>query len=182
MIPRDRQLEMSLIENLHREDLNPLEVANVYRRMTQELNYTQEEVADRVGKDRTSVTNYLRLLSLPKLVQDYLAEDKITMGHARALAALETPEFQIGMAQEIVRRDLSVRDVEKRISRQRKRAATGKRIDFDPDLKAVEEDLIKWLGTKVAISGNRKKGTIRISYFSLEDLNRIYEKVKGVLR
>jgi ParB family chromosome partitioning protein len=180
-IPRDRQLEISLTENLHREDLNPLEVANVYQRMIQELNYTQEELADRVGKDRTSVTNYLRILNLPKVVQEYLSENKISMGHARALAALENPESQVTLAQEIIRRDLSVREVEKRVSSHKKHRA-AKKPDFDADLRAVEEDLIRMLGTKVWISGNRKKGTIRIAYFSMDELNRIYDRVKGVSR
>jgi len=178
-IPRERQLEISLIENLHREDLSPLEIAHVYQRLIEELKYTQEEIAARVGKDRTSVTNYLRLLNLPAAVQSYLAENKITMGHARALLALEDAASQIALAQEIVGRNLTVRDVEREVSgRKRRRPSSGK-AEFDADLRAVEDELVKALGTKVKISGNRKKGTIKISYYSLEDLNRIYSKIKG---
>ena len=178
-IPNERQVEISLIENLHREDLNPLEIANVYQRLIRELKYTQEEIAERVGKDRTSVTNYLRLLNLPETVQNYLAENKITMGHARALLALEEPESQIALAAEIVKKNLTVRDVEREISRRKRlRPSAGKR-EFDADLRAVEEELVKALGTKVKISGNRKKGTIKISYYSLDELNRIYAKIKG---
>jgi ParB family chromosome partitioning protein len=172
---------MSLIENLHREDLNPLEVGMVYKRMIEELKYSQQDIADRVGMDRTSITNYLRLLTLPRVVQDYLGQNQISMGHARALVSVENPEFQISLAQEIVGKNLSVRDVERIISRLKKQPfeiQSGKKQD--PDLNAVEEELIKLLGTKVSIRGNRKKGTIRIFYFSLDDLNRIYEKIKGI--
>jgi ParB family chromosome partitioning protein len=178
-IPKEKQLEISLMENLHREDLNPLEVAFVFQRMMEDLGYTQEEVADRVGKDRTSVTNYLRLLHLPKPVQELLAENKISMGHARALAALSSPEAQVQVAREIVERGLSVREVEERVSREKREPARIRKPDFDPDLRSVEEDLIKILGTKVKISGSRKKGVLKIFYFSLDDLNRIYGKVKG---
>jgi len=178
-IPRARQLEVSLIENLHREDLNPLEIAFVFRRMMEELGYTHEDIAERVGKDRTSVTNYLRLLSLPKSIQDYLAESKISMGHARALVSLENAEVQAEVAQQIVQKDLTVREVERLLSRLKKAPAKARKESFDPNLKAVEEELIRLLGSKVAISGSQKRGTIKIFYFSLDDLNRIYEKIKG---
>jgi len=178
-IPKERQLEISLVENLHREDLNPLEIAHVYQRLIRELDYTQEEIAARVGKDRTSVSNYLRLLNLPEPVQDYLSENKISMGHARALLALEDAESQITLAREIVRQNLTVRDVENRISRRKGSRSAARKPESDADLRAVEEELVKALGTKVIIAGNRKKGTIKISYFSLDDLNRIYGKIKG---
>jgi ParB family chromosome partitioning protein len=178
-IPKERQLEISLVENLHREDLNPLEIAHVYRRLIRELDYTQDEIADRVGKDRTSVANYVRLLNLPELVQGYLIENKITMGHARALLALEEAESQVSLAREIVHRNLTVRDVERIISGRKTGRPAARKPESDADLRAVEEELIKVLGTKVAIAGNQKKGVIKISYFSLDDLNRIYGKIKG---
>lgn len=178
-IPVERQLEISLVENLHREDLNPLEIAHVYQRLVDDLGYTQEEIAARVGKDRTSVTNYLRLLNLPELIQGYLIEDKITMGHARALLALEDPGSQVALARDIVGRNLTVRDVERIVSGRKGRTALPKKPQFDPDLKAVEEDLVRALGTKVSIDGSRKKGTIKIQYFSLDELNRLYRKIKG---
>ncbi len=181
-IPRERELEISLMENLHRENLNPIEVGRVYQRMIQELGYTQEEIAERVSMDRTSVTNYLRLLSLPQAVLDFLAEDKISMGHARALVSLEDQEAQVSLTQEIVRKNLSVRDVERIISGRRKAREGTRKPKFDADLSAVEEDLVRLLGTKVSIQGSRKKGTIRILYFSLDDLNRIYGKIKGASR
>ncbi|HUU37321.1 MAG TPA: ParB/RepB/Spo0J family partition protein [Candidatus Desulfaltia sp.] len=178
-IPIGRQLEISLVENLHREDLNPLEIAHVYQRLVEELGHTQEEIATRVGKDRTSVANYLRLLNLPQVVQDYLSENKITMGHARALLALDNPDSQIALAGEIVSRNLTVRNVERLISGRKGRAAASKKPEFDPDLQALEEDLVRILGAKVTIAGSRKKGTIKIQYFSLDDLNRIYRTIKG---
>jgi ParB family transcriptional regulator, chromosome partitioning protein len=178
-IPKERQLEISLVENLHREDLNPLEIAHVYQRLIRDLDYTQEEIAARVGKDRTSVSNYLRLLNLPEAVQNYLSENKISMGHARALLALEDGESQIALAREIVHQSLTVRDVERLISRHKGKRPTARKTEPDADLQAVEEELVKALGTKVTIAGNRKKGTIKISYFSLDDLNRIYAKIKG---
>jgi ParB family chromosome partitioning protein len=181
-IPRARQLEVSLVENLHREDLNPLEIAFVFRRMMEELGYTHEDIAERVGKDRTSVTNYLRLLLLPKSIQDYLAENKISMGQARALVPLENEEVQAEVAKQIIQKNMTVREVERLISRLKKAPAKAKKELFDPNLKAVEEELIRLLGTKVAISGSQKRGTIKIFYFSLDDLNRLYEKIKGEAR
>lgn len=180
-IPKEQELEISLIENIHREELNPLEIALAYQKMIQELNYTQEEIAEKVGKDRTSVTNYLRLLKLPKEVQDYLDENKISMGHARALAGLENPDFQVSIARQIVKKNLSVRDVEKKINNLREKTPKMKKVVLDPDLGALQEEMLKRLGTKVLISGSRDKGIIKIYFFSMEELNRIYEQIKGVI-
>ena len=181
-IPRERELEVSLVENLHREDLNPLEIARVYQRLSEEMNCTQQEIADRVGKDRASVANYLRLLQLPEKVQEYLAENRISMGHARALVTLEDPELQVSLANEIVQKNLSVRAVERMIGRLKKAPREERKSALDSDLQALEEDLIRRLGTKVSISGNRKKGFIRIFYFSTDELNRVYEQIKGGYR
>lgn len=178
-IPKERQLEISLVENLHRENLNPLEVAFVFQRMMDELGFTQEEIAEKVGKDRSSVANYLRLLQLPQVVQQYLSEDKLSMGHARALAALDDAGAQVELARVIVKKGLSVRDAENLVSRAKKKSASVRKVESDPDLKSVEEDLVRILGTKVTIQGTRKRGTVRILYYSLDDLNRIYGKLKG---
>lgn len=176
---KEKQLEASLIENLQREDLNPLEIALAYQKLIQELHYTQQEVAEKVGKDRTSVTNYLRLLKLPKEIQQNLAENKISMGHARALIALEDPDLQISLSLKIIEKDLSVRDVEKLINKFKRKPSEKKALEHDPDLMALQEELLKLLATKVAISGNQKKGIIKIYYFSIDDLNRIYDRIKG---
>jgi len=179
-IPKEQQLEISLIENIHREELNPLEIALAYQKLIQELNYTQEEVAEKVGKDRTSVTNYLRLLKLPKEVQDQIVDGKISMGHARAIAALEEPKLQLYLNQQIIKKNLSVRDTEKLVKKFKGELPLKKKAVSDPDLMALQEELLKILGTKVSITGNRNRGIVRVYFFSLEELNRIYEKIKGV--
>lgn len=178
-IPEEKQLEISLIENIHREELNPLEIANAYQRLTQELGYTQQELAEKVGKDRTSVTNYLRLLKLPKEIQDNLVDKTISMGHARALLALEDPEVQLTAWHQVLEKNLSVRNTEKLVNRLKEKPPRIQRSLEDPDLHALKEDLLKVLGTKVLISGNRSKGVLKIFYFSLDDLNRIYDRIKG---
>ena len=180
---REKQVEASLIENLQREDLNPIEIASAYRDMMEELGYTQEDVAQRVGKDRASVANYVRLLKLPEKIQDQVADNRLSMGHARALVALDDPRVQWEIAAQIVKKSLSVRDVENLLSRMRQGDQKPKPKDKsavpDPDLEALKDSFVEALGTKVAISGNREKGTIKIFYFSLDELNRIYETIKG---
>lgn len=177
-MPKAQQLETSLVENLQREDLNPLEVALAYQKLTQELNYTQQEIADKVGKDRASVANYLRLLNLPKEIQDYLAEEKISMGHARALLALENTKAQLSMARQVVQNQLSVRQVEQTIQKLKPGPKAEKHRPPDPDLMALQEELVRLLGTKVSISGSQDRGVIKIHYFSTDELNQIYEKIK----
>jgi ParB family chromosome partitioning protein len=178
-IPEKNQLEVSLIENLQREQLNPLEVAFGYNRLTAELGYTQEEVAEKVGKDRASVANYLRLLKLPEEIQEDLISGAISMGHAKAILAVTEPEAQLALARKIVKKGLSVREAEQLSGKSRGTAVRKKRKP-DPNLDAVQEDLIRILGTKVAISGNPRKGVIKLFYFSLDELNRLYELLKGV--
>jgi ParB family chromosome partitioning protein len=178
----EKQLEASLIENLHREDLNPLEIALAYQKLIQELDLTQEEIAQKVGKDRSSVTNYLRLLRLPHEIQDCLGEGKISMGHARALLSLEDPQNQVSLCQQLIEENHSVRDLEKMIQRLKRKPLATKIKEPDPDLLALQEELLKVLGTKVSISGTQDKGVIKVYYFSMEDLDRIYEKIKGVNR
>jgi len=179
-ITPEKQLEISLIENIHREDLNPLEVAQAFNDLAETLGLTQQEIADKVGKDRASVANYIRLLKLPEEVKKFIREDKISMGHARALLALENEQEQIEVANLVVKKGLSVRETEKIVQKYKTRAPRIQKSLQDPDLKALEEELVKHFGTKVVISGNRQNGSIRIFYFSLDDLNRVYDKIKGV--
>jgi len=178
-IPKAQQVEISLVENLQREDLNPIEVAHAYDRLIADLGLTQQEIADKVGCDRSSVANTLRLLKLPFDVQEKLAANKLSMGHARALLALEDSGRQSALAKEIVAKNLSVRDVEKLVQDKKGKAFRTKKATGDADLKALEEELIRIMGTKVAISGNRQRGAVRIFYFSMDELNRIYEHIKG---
>ncbi|MGB8951944.1 MAG: ParB/RepB/Spo0J family partition protein [Candidatus Aminicenantales bacterium] len=178
-IPREKELEISLIENMQREELNPIEIALAYQRIIQELGCTQQELAEKVGKDRTSVTNFLRLLKLPKETQKHIRDGKISMGHARAILSIESPEEQKAICQQIVKKNLSVREVEKMISRLREELPAGKKKQGDPDLEVLQEEFLRILGTKVSISGSRNKGVIKLFYFSMDDLNRIYEQIKG---
>jgi len=174
-----QQHEASLIENLQREDLNPLEIAAAYQKMAEILGYTQQEVADKVGKDRTSVANYMRLLKLPKPIQKMIRDETLSMGHARALITIEDKSRQLDLARQIAQQGLSVRNIEKKISLKKKTSPAGSQSLTDPDLLAVQEELIKLMGTKVIISGTPAKGSIKIHYFSLDELNRIYDKIKG---
>ena len=178
-LPLEKQLEISIIENIHRKDLNPMEIALAYQRMSSELNYSQQDIADKVGKDRTSVTNYLRLLKLPQEIRAGLIEEDISMGHARALLALEEPEIQLAAFRQIIDKGLSVRNTEKLVNRMKERPPRAQRSLEDPDLHALQEELLLMLGTKVLISGNRNKGALKIFYFSLDDLNRIFARIKG---
>jgi ParB family chromosome partitioning protein len=178
-LPPEKQLEVSIIENIHREDLNPMELAHAYHRMSSEMNYTQQDIAEKVGKDRTSVTNYLRLLKLPQEIRDSLVEKDLSMGHARALLALEEPEVQLAAFRQIIDKGLSVRNAEKLVNRMKERPPRVQRSLGDPDLQALKEEMVKVLGTKVLISGNRNKGALKIFYFSLDDLNRIFARIKG---
>ncbi len=178
-IPREKQLEISLIENLHREELNPLEIGQAYQRLIDEQGYTQQEVAEKVGKDRTSVTNYIRLLKLPPEIQDHVNGGTISMGHARALLALDDVSAQLFACRQVVDKALSVRNTEKLVTKLKERPPRTQRHLEDPDLKALQEEMLKVLGTKVLISGSRAKGVLKIFYFSLDDLNRIYDRVKG---
>ena len=178
-IPKERQMEASVIENVQREDLNPIEIARSYKGMIEILGYSQEEVADKVGKDRASVANTLRLLNLPEAVQGMLLQEKITMGHARAILGIEDPKAQIEAAKWAAESGRSVRETEDYVNRRRKKKAP-RRTKIDPDLENLQEDLLQYLGAKVAISGTPKKGVIKISYFSLGELNRIYDVIKGV--
>ena len=178
-LPLEKQLEISIIENIHRKDLNPMEIALAYQRMSSELNYSQQDIADKVGKDRTSVTNYLRLLKLPQEIRAGLIEEDISMGHARALLALEEPEIQLAAFRQIIDKGLSVRNTEKLVNRMKERPPRAQRSLEDPDLHALQEELLKMLGTKVLISGNRNKGALKIFFFSLDDLNRIFARIKG---
>lgn len=177
-LSREKQLEISLIENLQREDLNPLEIARVYKRLVEEIGLTHEEIATRVGKDRSSVTNYLRLLSLPPKIQDYLEENKFSMGHARALASLADPELQTSLAELIVKKDLSVRETESLVKKWSQNQVVKKPKKIYPELLAMEEELVRLMGTKVKVEGNPRRGVIKIFYYSFEDFNRLAEQLK----
>ncbi len=169
-------LEMALVENLQRTDLSPLEEAAGYHRLQEEFNMTQEQIAQKVGKDRATVANTLRLLKLTPEVQSLLSSGQLTAGHARVLAALSTPQEQLKWAKKISQQGLPVRDVEKWLQNQKgpvkkTKSSSGPK---DPNLTKLEENLRNWLGTKVSIKAlGKQKGTIYLEYYSLDDLDRI---------
>ncbi len=173
-------LELALTENLLRQDLNPLEVARAYQALQETYHLSHEEVAERLGINRSSVTNTLRLLRLPAAVQELLSKDEITYGHARALLGLDSEAAQVQLASRIARQGLSVRDVENLVaSRGAKPEAqkAGSKPPIDPNVRAAALELERTLGTRVKILGDGRRGRIEISYFSAQDLNRIYDMI-----
>lgn len=169
-------LEIALIENIQREDLNPLETALGFDKLIKRFDLKQEQVAAKVGKDRATVANYLRLLSLPEEIKRLIHEEKLTMGHAKAILSIEDREQQLEAARDIVRSGLSVRASES-LSRKKATASKGKSapVPRDPDVASLEQKLIKHLGTKVAVNSKGQKGSITIEYYSLEELERLLD-------
>ena len=178
-IPEDRLLAVALIENIQRQDLNPIEEAVAYRRLADEFHLTQEEIADSVGKDRSSIANYVRLLRLPQEVRASVASNAISMGHARALLALPDEAAQLRLGREIVAKNLSVRDVEALV--RKPDDPSGKRDEKKSDVhtRAAEDKLRLALGTRVRINRRGKGGRIEIDFVSEDELQRIYERLTG---
>lgn len=169
-------LELALIENLLREDLNPMEEAEAYQRLLAEFQWTQEELAQRVGKDRTSVANCLRLLKLPQIIQDDLRAGRLTMGHARALLSLISTSEQLRLREQILAHSWSVRTTEEGVQRSRIPRRAPRR---SAELAALEEMLREALATRVRIVGNERRGRIELAYASREELERLVEHVSG---
>jgi len=173
-------LQMALVENLQREDLNPLEAAEAYQKLVADFGLTQEELAGRLGRDRSSVANSLRLLRLPKRIREDVAEGTLSEGHARALLGLEKTADQLKARDEVVRRGLNVRGTEALVRRLRSPGIKSVREPSqDPNLSALEDQLRTTLGTKVRIAADGKGGTLHITYFSSDDLTRIADIILG---
>jgi ParB family transcriptional regulator, chromosome partitioning protein len=178
-------LEIALIENIQREDLNPIETAHAYERLARELSLSQEEIGQRTGKDRTSITNTLRLLKLPREVQLLLAERKLSMGHARAVLGLPTAEQQIEIAEKASAQGLSVRQVENIVQtltsdRHGDPKTEKKEKAQDPNVKAAVEELERSLGTRVRIvAQTEQRGRIEIEYYSQTELDRLFQHITG---
>jgi ParB family chromosome partitioning protein len=178
-------LELALIENIQREDLNPIETAHAFERLGRDLGLSQEEIGRRTGKDRTSIANIVRLLKLPKEVQLLVAERRLSMGHARAILGLPTAEEQIQLAEKAVALGLSVRQVEAQVQEMTSDRATpahGSRKDSgqDPNVRAAAEELERALGTRVRIVElSDQRGRIEIEYYSQSDLDRVYQQIVG---
>lgn len=168
------RLEVSLIENIQRADLNPIEEAFAYKRLIEEFDMTQEEVGIKVGKSRPAVANAIRLLDLPEEIQKALVDKKINTGQARSLLSLETSEKQLAMLSSMLGQKITVRELEKEVNRQRIDKSTLRR---DPNLAYLEDKIRTALGTKVSITQKGDKGTISLQYYSKEELARIIKKI-----
>ena len=181
-LDQKQALELSLVENLQREDLSPIEEAEGYRGLTEEFGYTQEQVADKVGKDRSTVANALRLLKLPAPIREDLTEGKISSGHARAILSLATAAEMNLLRNQIVKHGLSVRQAEtlaRRMSKAPEKASKPGKAKPDVHVRRLEEDLQRILGTRVTIHFRPgKPGRIEIAYASLDELNRLIALLK----
>jgi ParB family chromosome partitioning protein len=176
-IPEDRLLAAALIENIQREDLNPIEEAQAYRRLSDEYQLTQEQIADAVGKDRSSIANVLRLLRLPQEVRANVSSGALSMGHARALLGLPDEASQLRVARDVVSKGLSVRDTEAFVKKATQPAAPKEPPQKDVHTRAAEEKLRFVLGTRVRIERKRKGGTIEIDFESEDELQRLFESL-----
>jgi ParB family chromosome partitioning protein len=178
-----KTLEMALIENVQRQDLNPLEEASAYSSLIEDFRLTQEELAQRVGKDRSSIANYLRLLKLPVEIKERLERQELSMGHARALMSLEKAKDQLALAARIVEEQLNVRQVETLVRHWKPASKKGRSAEpakADPNVRAAQQRLQEFLGTRVVISSTAKgKGKIEIHFENQEDLIRIYDRLTG---
>jgi len=169
-------LEISLIENIQRQDLNPIEEAIAYKKLLTDFNLTQEELSKRIGKSRVSITNTLRLMNLCDTVKQYLIDEVITEGHGRVLLSITNEKLQCELAQKVIDENLSVRDLERLIkSLNSEKKERKRKTELDPYYRDITERLQDYLGTKVSISNKNNKGKIEIEYYSNEDLQRILE-------
>lgn len=172
----EQSLEIAIIENIHRQDLNPIEEAEAYARLSSEFALTQEMVANKVGKSRATVANTLRLLNLSEILKEDLVSGKISMGHARALLGLENPKNMEALRKEIVKKGLSVRQTENKAKKLKNDSAEKSNSSTDPKdifIKDLEKDLARRLGTKVNISPKKNGGKLVVTYYSDDDLERI---------
>lgn len=172
-------LELALVENIQRQELNPIEEALAYQRLSSDFELTQEEIASRVGKDRATVANMLRLLKLSQLVRTELSKGRLTLGHARALLAVESEKHQAALAGRIIQEGLSVRRVEELVRALTAPPASHKKANRDPHLVEAERKLQRALGTQAQIVPRGSRGWVRIHYYSLKDLDRLLERLSS---
>jgi len=174
-------LELALIENIQRADLNPIEEAQAYRRLITEFNLTHDDLSKKVGKERSTITNILRLLNLSGKIQGYVSRETISMGHARVLLGLESPNLQDSICESVIKKGLSVRQAEGLVFRLKK-IQKGKKVpnaDIDVHIAEAEKQMQYALGAKVKVRG-RLKGRIEIHYANLDELNRVYDLIKDM--
>ena len=182
-VPDDGVLELSLIENIQREELNPIEEANAFKNLLESRELTQEELAQRVGKDRSSISNALRLLKLPTEIQRLVEEDKLSMGHARALLSIESTDEQLALAREITGKNLSVRETEQLVKKQRPSSAVTSKvmnITEDANVLAAEAKLSKKLGAPVKIKLAKNGGVVEIRFASNEELSQLFDNLMQI--
>jgi ParB family chromosome partitioning protein len=171
-------LEIGIIENLHRKDLNPVEEARAYTDLHTTFGMTHDRIAQLVGKDRSTVTNTMRILNLPERVRKFLLSGKLSSGHARALLSLKDEATMVHIAERIIKEDLSVRATELLINRLQSKPRIVPGPQKEPNLLILEDELSKLLNTKVTIDWKRNRGTVTIHYYSLDDFTRIHEILK----
>lgn len=176
----EEALLVSIMENLQRKDLNPMEIALAYKNLMERFGYTQEEVAEKVGKDRATVANFLRLLKLPKEIQDDLLAERLTAGHGKALLSLPTEELQLKARKIILEKNLSVRETEKLVEALKREPVEKKPKVPDEDLLALSEEISKLLGTKVEIKMKRKKPCFYIYFESIESAEAFLERLRAL--
>jgi len=180
----NEMLEIALIENVQREDLNPLEEAEGYRMLIEKFSFTQEELAKKIGRDRATIANTLRLLNLQDEIKEYILKGMLSEGHGRALLSIENPGLQLALARKIVKRGLSVRETEQAVNRLKVAADRGgvqkQKTEKDIHILDLEEELMELLGTKVRIIHTGNRGRIEIEYYSEDDFQRLLEKFRGV--
>lgn len=176
-VPEERAVEMTLVENLQREDLNPIEQARAFQRLIEDFTLTQEQVAERTGKDRATIANSVRLLKLEEAIQDLIEENHITAGHARALLAFSDSTERLAVARKIVRSGMTVRQLERLAARSSKPRITPPARQIDPNTKAAIEELQREYGTRVFITPPRasRPGQLALEYYDNSDLTRIYD-------
>jgi ParB family transcriptional regulator, chromosome partitioning protein len=174
-VPDDQLLELALVENIQREELNPIEEAQAFHRLQEELRLTQEDIARRVGRDRATVANALRLLRLPRDLREMVSAGRLSAGHARALLALERADEQVALGHEAARKGLSVREVERRVALRRAPRGSAPSRRTDPNTRAAEERLRTALGTRVEIARRGRGGQIRVRFDGEAELNRLFE-------
>ena len=172
-----KTLELALVENLQREDLNPIEQARAYKALIDQFDLTQEQLAQRIGKTRSSIANTIRLLDLAQEVQDFVSRGTLSMGHARAILALSKPAEQIRLARKVIDRGLSVRQVEQIVSAALAEAPLKHKAEKSASSRDLEDRLREVLGTRVTIQEGKKRGKIIIDYFSIDDFQRIFDKL-----
>jgi len=174
-------LELALIENIQRDDLNSIEEAQAYRRLLEEFNLTHDDLSKKVGKDRSTITNILRLLNLPIKIQEYVSRETISMGHARVLLSLESANLQNTICESVIKKGLSVRQTESLVARLKKiqKGPNKPNADIDIHIAEAEKQMQYALGAKVKVRG-RLKGRVEIHYANLDELNRIYDLIKDI--